>query len=314
MLRRWRLQAAGYLLSQLPLRWLHRLAAWLSPLALRLPWRKHVIIRRNLELCFPEQPASAIAALHQAHLAELLKLVLEWGVLTHWRADRINRHLEVHGFAAVLEALQTHGQLIFATSHQGNWELVNLHLSQHLPLTIMYLDPEDRDTDRVLTTARQRFGARLVPSTGPAVSQLYRTLCAGGSVGITADIQPKQGDGVFVPFFGRAALTMILVNRLASRSGCPVVLCNCQRLPQGKGWRLDYAMADGRIAHADPAQGMAVFNQWVERHVQAAPAQYFWLYKRFGIRPAGESELYPRPAGYRPRAKPRSRVRHKPGD
>lgn len=102
---------------------------------------------------------------------------------------------------------------------------------------------------------------------------------------------------------------MVLVNRLASKSGCPVVLCNCQRRAAGQGWRLDYKLAEPSIADEDPAVGMAIFNQWIERHVRAEPAQYFWLYKRFGIRPEGEAELYPRPPNYQRRIKPRGRVR-----
>ena len=309
MLKRWLLWCSGWLLSRLPLRTLHAAARPLSYLGLRLPWRKHDIIRRNLELCFPAFTASQITALHRQHLAELIKLVLEWGVLTHWSAPRLNRHLDVHGFAAVQQALRDHGQVIFATSHQGNWEVINLHLSQHLPLTIMYLDSEDAITDQVLTEARQRFGSQLVRSTGPAVSRLYRALKAGQSIGITADIQPKMGDGVFVPFFYHATLTMVLVNRLASKSGRPVVLCNCQRRTGGQGWRLDYELAEPGIADDDPTQGMAIFNLWIERHVRAEPAQYFWLYKRFGIRPEGEAELYPRPPNYQRRIKPRGRVR-----
>jgi KDO2-lipid IV(A) lauroyltransferase len=309
MLKRQLMWATGWLLSRLPLRLLHPLAGPLSRLAILVPWRKHAIIRRNLQLCFPDLSAADISTLHRQHLAELIKLLLEWGVLTHWRAPRINRHLEVHGFAVVKQVLADHGQVIFATSHQGNWEIINLHLSQHLPLTIMYLDPEDRVTDEVLTAARQRFGSGLVRSTGPAVSRLYRALKAGDSIGITADIQPKRGDGVFVPFFGHATLTMVLVNRLASKSQCPVILCNCQRRRDGQGWRLDYQLASAEIADADPAVGMAVFNRWIEQHVRAEPAQYFWLYKRFGIRPDGEPELYPRPENYQRSIKPRGRVR-----
>lgn len=308
-LKRHSLLAAGWLLSRLPLRLLHPLAIPLSHLAQWLPWRKHLIIQRNLKLCFPDLSDAEVNRLHRQHLQSLIELTLEWGVLTHWTAERVNRHLEVTGFEAVQAAMRQHGQVIFATSHQGNWEIINLHLSQHLPLTIMYLDPEDAVTDQVLTEARQRFGAKLVRSTGPAVSRLYRALKAGDSIGITADIQPKMGDGVFVPFFHHATLTMVLVNRLAEKQGCPVVLCNSHRRTKGQGWRLHYEMADPSIADADPAVGMAIFNQWIEKNVRAAPAQYFWLYKRFGIRPEGEAELYPRPKDYQRSIKRRGRVR-----
>ena len=53
---------------------------------------------------------------------------------------------------------------------------------------------------------------------------LFRALKAGELVGITPDQQPKLGAGVFAPFFGRQALTLTLIPKLAERSGAPVLL------------------------------------------------------------------------------------------
>ena len=43
-------------------------------------------------------------------------------------------------------------------------------------------------------------------------------------VGILPDQQPKAGEGEFAPFFGKPALTMTLLGRLAQRSGAQVLL------------------------------------------------------------------------------------------
>jgi KDO2-lipid IV(A) lauroyltransferase len=36
----------------------------------------------------------------------------------------------------------------------------------------------------------------------------------------------------------------------------------------------------------------AVMNQRLEGFIQAMPAQYFWVHKRFKTRPAGAPEIY----------------------
>jgi KDO2-lipid IV(A) lauroyltransferase len=42
----------------------------------------------------------------------------------------------------------------------------------------------------------------------------------------------------------------------------------------------------------DAAADTALMNQRLEGFIQAMPAQYFWVHKRFKTRPAGEPEIY----------------------
>jgi Kdo2-lipid IVA lauroyltransferase/acyltransferase len=37
----------------------------------------------------------------------------------------------------------------------------------------------------------------------------------------------------------------------------------------------------------------ARLNAWIEAEVRQAPAQYFWVHKRFKSRPEGASPVYP---------------------
>jgi hypothetical protein len=56
------------------------------------------------------------------------------------------------------------------------------------------------------------------------VRTLLKRLQKGGVVGILPDQQPKAGEGEFAPFFGKQALTMTLLGRLANRSGAQVLV------------------------------------------------------------------------------------------
>src|SRR5690606_2153830 len=107
--------------------------------------------------------------------------------------------------------------------------------------------------------------------------QLFKTLKDGGVVGILPDQQPKAGDGVFASFFGRQALTMTLLSRLAERSGATVLFCCCERLP---GPDLAYALridpAPESIHDPDTAVSVAALNAGVEAMARRAPAQYQW--------------------------------------
>lgn len=289
------LRLSARLLSWMPLSWIHRLARP-AGLALRhLPWRKHAVIARNLKACFPELDHPQLEALHRAHLVELLKLSGELGALACWPATRLDRHLPlIEGWEAVEQARAEGKGILLVSGHLGNWEIVNLELSRRLSLATLYLAPENAGVDAFISRARGRFGGSVIPSGSAAMRQLLRQLRAGQAAAIAADIQPKQGDGVFADFFGIPALSMTLVNRLARRTGCAVILCWGERLDHGKGWALRFERAEQTIADADPALAMACMNRWLEEAIRQAPAQYLWIYKRFSRRPEGEPRFYPK--------------------
>ena len=112
---------------------------------------------------------------------------------------------------------------------------------------------------------------------------------------ILPDQQPKsrrRGAGVFAPFFGVPALTMVLLGRLARKTGAAVVFSFAERLPGNAGYRAHWVEAPAAIADADPVRAAAALNQGVEQCVRICPEQYQWSYKRFQARPEGESEVY----------------------
>ena len=87
---------------------------------------------------------------------------------------------------------------------------------------------------------RSRSGVRPVPTDPGGIKALYQALGRGEMVVILPDQQPKarvRGAGVFAPFFGVPALTMVLVGRLARKTGAPVIFSFAERLPGSAGYR-----------------------------------------------------------------------------
>ncbi len=287
------LRLVARVLGLLPLRLLHALAVPLGRLLGWLPWRKHAVVRRNLEVCFPALEPPARKDLERRQRVELLRLASELGALAHWDAQRLDRHIRItQGWQHVEAALREQRGLLLVSGHLGNWEILNLEMSRRFPMTTLYLAPTDPAVDRFITRARSRFGGKMVASGGTALRQLIRQLREGGGVGIAADIQPKQGEGVFAPFFGQPALTMTLVNRLARKTGCAVVFCWAERRPRGLGWDLSFTPASSAIAGEAPAEALTEMNEWLVDSIRQAPAQYLWIYKRFSRRPPGEPRFY----------------------
>lgn len=283
------------LLSWLPLPWLHAAAVPLGWLARFMPWTGHDVIRTNLAICFPEKTEAQRERLYRQNLIEMLRLIFESGAVWHWPASRLEAHVPfVDGWQHVEKARSEGRGVLLVGSHFGNWEILLLWMSLQGPFTALYKAPRKASVDQRITRSRTRFGARMVSSGSPAMRHLLAGLRRGEAVGVLADQKPKQGEGLFADFFGRPALSMTLVNRLARRTECAVFLFSAERLPRGRGWRLHFDPADEAIASADPATGIQVMHHMLERTIRRDPAQYLWSYKRFSLQPGGRPSPYPK--------------------
>ena len=292
------LYALAWAVARLPWAVLRALADGMAHVWWRLDAREARVARRNLELIRPELDAAAREAL----LAEILRTTTRqaFETLRLWTrpaARNLRDIVEVHGEALFDAAVQSGRGLLVAAPHMGNWELLNQWLAKKTPLAILYRPPESAIGEAFLRRVRANADGDVeqVRAEASGVRTLLKRLQKNGVVGILPDQQPKAGEGEFAPFFGKQALTMTLLGRLANRSGATVLLCWCQRLP-GKGvpkFALHIEAAPGAIADADPQRAVTALNAGVEAIAQHDFAQYQWTYKRYTLRPAESGEDNP---------------------
>jgi KDO2-lipid IV(A) lauroyltransferase len=285
----WLLAAAG----RLPLAWLQRLGRGAGWLARVLGSRASRVAARNLALCLPGAPPGERERLRRAALAATAQTALECARFwTRPPAENVALVREVHGLALFEQALAAPAGLIIAAPHLGNWELLNQWLASRTPLTIVYRPPRQAVLEGVLRRGRGVPGVTQLRAEPGAVRGLLRTLQAGGVLGILPDQQPKQGEGVFAPFFGVPALTMTLLPKLAQRTGAAVLFAFAARRADGDGFAVHLLEAPPGLHDPDQAVAAAALNAGVEACARRAPAQYQWTYKRFGRQPGGASSPY----------------------
>ncbi len=286
-------------LGRLPWSVLNRIGDAAAVLWRWLDAREARVSRRNLELAYPALPDDERDRLQRAILRTTASQALE--TMRFWtrpHADNLALIRETHGIELFDAACASGRGLIVAAPHYGNWELLNQWLAAHTALSILYRPPESAVGEAFLQRVRADGGGQVtqIPAEGAAVRQLLRLLQGGGVAGILPDQQPKAGDGLFAPFFGRQALTMTLLPRLAQRTGATVLFAYCERIttPAARpafALRFDAAPAD--IGDRDPVVGTAALNAAVERIARRDPTQYQWTYKRFTLRPPDSGETNP---------------------
>jgi Kdo2-lipid IVA lauroyltransferase/acyltransferase len=270
------------LLGRIPLRVLHGIGGALGRLVL---WRRNRTVRNtavNLRIVRPQLDDAAQSALLREVMIESGKSVVE--ILKIWGGGA-ERSLalvrEVRG-EALLDAARAAGKgVIIAAPHLGCWELLNYWLCRKTPMAILYRPPRIAAIEALLRKVRGALAPEQVRADGAGVRTLYKRLAAGGTVGILPDQKPRAGEGQFAPFFGRDALTMVLLPRLVARTGATVLFAFAERLPRGAGYRIHLLPAPEDLANGNLTIACGALNLGVQTCVERTFTQYQWQYKRY---------------------------------
>ena len=270
------------LLGLLPLRLLQAIGAGFGQLALKRGGKMVRYTAVNLAIVRPDLDEQARNALLRDAMAEGGKSVTEivkiWGAGAERALDLVR---EVRGEALFDAALASGKGVIIAAPHLGCWELLNYWLCRKTPMAILYRPPRIPAVEALLRKVRGALAPEQVRAEGAGVRTLYKRLAAGGTVGILPDQKPRAGEGEFAPFFGREAMTMVLLPRLAARTGSTVLFAFAERWPHGEGYRIHFLPAPEGLADADLPHACAALNRGVENCVNIAFTQYQWHYKRY---------------------------------
>lgn len=278
------------LIALLPLRAAHGLGWLVGYLLIKIPNKQRRNALINIRLCYPGLGEGEALAFRDRALLEYGKTYAEIAYL--WKRP-VDKLLSLVSRSSGLEHLErSDGRgVIVLSPHLGAWEFAGLYLSTRGPTTTLY-KPQPVG-DGLVCEARSRGGAELVPTDQHGIRRLLQALRQGGYLGILPDQEPKAHRGsLFAPFFGVPAFTMLLVNRLARKTGARVVFLFAERLPAGAGYALHCHPAPEGIDSDDDLKAATALNLGVEQCVRICPEQYVWAYKRFRSQPDGSPHPY----------------------
>ena len=197
----------------------------------------------------------------------------------------------MEGTVHVEQAYAAGRGIVYLCPHLGCFELAAQAAAlrwsaQHGPITVLYRPARQPWLARVMETARNRPGMQAVPTTLTGVRQMLKALRRGEAVGLLPDQVPPQGQGVWLPVFGRAAYTMTLAARLAQQTGAAVLLARCEREPLGRGFTVYIEPLAAPLQQALEA-GTLQISRAMEQVIRQCPQQYLWGYGRYKV-PRGE--------------------------
>ena len=267
-------------LAALPLPLLHNLGA----LAGWLAWLLSATYRRNFSTHIAQ---AGLMTAKTAAIAEAGKALLELPKIWLRPQDEVvARVVRVSGWELVEEAWEARRGILFLTPHLGCFEITAQYYAARRPMTVLYRRPKQ---DWLAPLIEQGRGAnlKLAPADLSGVRRLLKALKNGEAVGMLPDQVPGNGEGAWLPFWGRPAYTMTLAARLAQSipGGATVLLAYGERLHYGAGFHLKLFALSAPLT-GDLMQRAAQLNGELEALIRQCPEQYLWGYNRYKV-PAG---------------------------
>ena len=278
------------LLCLLPLPWLVRLGEGIGALFGRLArGRRHVVLA-NLRACFPELDAAQLEQRANAHFRALGAGIFE-ACLAWWASDEeLRRHGEVVGLEHLEQAMAGGHGVLLLTGHFTTLELgARYLLVAGQPFHAMYRPIKNPLMDFLMHRWRSAI-ATLPALPRDELRPLVRALREGRAVWYGPDQTLDRREGVFVPFFGVPVLMVTATSRLAQMGRARVVPYFPQRI--GRRYRVTFLPALENFPSGDDAADAARVIQAIEEGVRQAPEQYFWVHRRFKVRPPGTPGPY----------------------
>ena len=280
-----------YLIVQLPYPLLCRLGCGLGRFSMRFMKRRVFIVRRNLELCFPDMPAE----LREKRVVENFESVgmglIETGMAWFWPTQRINRWCHYEGVETV-ERIQQSGQgVLLIGIHFLTLELGARIFGIKTPGIGVYRPNDNKVLDWVQTRGRMRSNKSMLDRKD--LKGMIRALKEGEILWYAPDHDYGPRGSTFVPFFAvEQAATTTGTYTLAKLSGAAIVPFVPRRLPNAKGYELKIMDTIVSPPLNSPEETAGWMNNIVEECINIAPEQYMWLHRRFKTRPEGVADRY----------------------
>jgi len=277
------------LLAHLPLQWVRAMGVVLGLLLYQVARSRRRVVHTNLALCFPQQPPAWRARVARQTFVYFAQAWLDRGWLWHAPPAVLRRRLHVGG---ALDALQGERPTVLFAPHfmglDAGWTALTLALPRRF--TTIYTDQANKNIDAWIRAGRARFGAPLLFGRADGVRPVLKALREGLPLYLLPDMNFGPEESVFVPFYGVAAATVPSLSRFARLAKAQVVPVLTRLTPQGYAVQVLPAWADvpGESLLADTA----LMNQRLQGYIDAMPAQYYWVHRRFKDRPAGQPAVY----------------------
>ena len=247
------------------------------------------VVQTNLRVCFPQWTEAQRDAVAREVFVHFAQAWLDRGWLWHRSADCIRQRVQITGAVDQLrEAVPT---IVFAPHFVGldvGWTALTLSLPG--PFTTIFTPQRNTVVDDWVARGRTRFGHVRLFRREDGVKSIVSALKQQEILYLLPDMNFGPSESIFVPFYGEPAATVPSLSRFARLGRARVVPVITRMTAQG--YEVQVLPAWDDFPTDDVTADTARMNLRLQAWIDAMPAQYFWVHKRFKTRPEGAPPLY----------------------
>jgi len=276
-------------LARLPLRWVRALGRVLGWLLYALAGSRRRVVWVNLGLCFPRLSRAQLRAAARDTFVHFAQAWLDRGWLWHGSSSCLRERLVLRG---ELQELAGDAPTVIFAPHFVGLDAGWTALTSSLPrgFTTIYSNQVDATLDAWILAGRKRFGRPRLFGRDDGLKPVVQALRAGQPLYLLPDMNITRQEAVFVPFFGVPTATLTSLSRFASLGRAKVVPVLTELTEQGYEVHVKPAWTD--FPTRDLTADAAAMNRHLEGYIAAMPTQYYWVHKRFKVRPPGSPPVY----------------------
>jgi len=254
-----------------------------------LSTRSRRVVRRNLELCFPELGSAEVRRIMAENSANVGAFFAELAFAWYGSPQRRARLFRFEGLEHLQAALAKGKGVLLYTGHFTPLEICGSMIKSQVPLYAFMFKPRRNPLMNALQS-RGRGGYAHVSVASDDVREMLALLARNAVVWYSPD-QARLDSGELVPFFSQPAMTSTAPSRLARVSGAAIVPLFYRRLPDDSGYLLRFHPPPAEVPSRDALADTARLTAVLESFIRECPEQYFWTHRKFKDRP-GSPDAY----------------------
>lgn len=268
------------LFSKLPLWLLYTIGNVIFFITYYIVGYRRAIVKKNLENSFPEKTEDERKKIAKAFYRNLSDFGMEVIKIYSMPAEEFLKRAKFNN----LEILdQYKGQpVMFMTSHQFNWEWMQLSACLQFPFEIDYIYQKLQNPkfEVFMKSIREKFGAHGVEKSN-AAREIVRRSKEGRGFAMVADQIPwRHSKKYWTTFLGQESAFYVGTDMLAKLTQCPVLFFAFKKIKRG------YYEVDIKTISLPPHDRSS--NEIVDNYVKATeqlireqPECYLWSHKRW---------------------------------
>jgi KDO2-lipid IV(A) lauroyltransferase len=246
-------------------------------------------IRMAFSTDFSDQQVRQLAWAVWTRLGQTVFETVSW---LNWPSEKIVAQVsQVRGWENLERAFLKKKGVFIVTAHLGNWELLGGYLASRHSMSAVAQKLYDSRFDKTITVFREKNLRVSMIKRGMALRGILEALRKNRLVMVLCD-QDTGKDGVFTPFFGKAAWTQSGTARVALKTGTPLVPAFMVRGTDGRfvlHIEPEISFDPTGDLEKDVLEITRRYTEVIESYVRAYPEQWVWMHERWRTRPPEEA-------------------------